>query len=218
MWLKLFGIFCVSVLPISLIKFNIISKKFRLIVLAFLFAAVSGIIYFRGISLHELGLRTDNLFPAVLVYLFSTIIAILFLFSLSKIFKTKQAERWHEDPHFLFLFIPISFAQQFLFFAFILSELRSFLSIGLAILINALIFGYMHTIYPKPLFSFILGTLAGIFFGTLYTLYPNLILASITHAILNFTAVYLAFFTFTEESGHPKKTELGWKFDRINKF
>lgn len=66
----------------------------------------------------------------------------------------------------------------------------------------------MHTIYPKPVFSMILGTLAGLLFATLYVIYPNLILASVIHAVLNFTAVYLGFFTFVDSEGVPEKTEL----------
>jgi|SRR3989344_6725143 len=196
---KLIEIFLISVLPISLIKFDLISKKFRLIILALIFVVVFFLVELHDISFYDLGFRTNNFYPAIFVYLIAVMIAVLFLIFLSQITKTKKAEMWYKDPHFLFLFIPISFAQQFLFQGFILYELQSIFPAVLAIVVSALIFGYLHTIYPRPVFSFILGTLAGLFFAMLYTLYPNLIISSIVHMILNFTAVYLGFFTFTDE-------------------
>src|SRR3989344_6314269 len=199
LYLNLIEIFLISILPISLIRFKVISPKFRIFVLLGIFILSFFIIFFQHISFIEIGIRTDNFYPSIIVYSVSTIIAILFLITLAKITKNTHAQKWYKDPHFLFLFIPISFAQQFLFQGFILYELQSIFPAVLAIVVSALIFGYLHTIYPRPVFSFILGTLAGLFFAMLYTLYPNLIISSIVHMILNFTAVYLGFFTFTDE-------------------
>jgi len=208
MYLNLLEVFLISILPISLIKLKIIPSRFRLALLLGIFILLAGFIYLQGISLIQLGIKTNNLFSAITPYLSSVIISVLVLIVLSKVMRKKSAEKWYEDPHFLFLFIPISFAQQFLFQGFILFKLTSVFSSTIAIIITALIFGYMHTIYPEPFFSMILGTLAGLLFATLYAIYPNLLLVSITHSILNFTAVYLGFFSFVDSGGIPKKTEL----------
>jgi membrane protease YdiL (CAAX protease family) len=165
-------------------------------------------IYVQGISLVQLGITTENFSSAVLPYASAAGISIFGLIVLAKIMKNKSAEKWYRDPHFLFLFIPISFAQQFVFQGFILFKLESVFSYASAILITALIFGYMHTIYPRPLFSMFLGTLAGILFAALYASYPNFLLASLTHSLLNFTAVYLGFFTFLDSKGAPEKTRI----------
>jgi len=53
-----------------------------------------------------------------------------------------------------------------------------------------------------------LGTCGGLLFATLYTFYPNFLLASISHSILNFIAVYFGFFTFINKAGLPKETEI----------
>ena len=208
MYLNLLEIFLLSILPISLIKFKIIPPKFRLVVLSGVFILLAGLIYFQDISSVQLGIKTNNFSSAIIPYLSVTIIAVFALVILSKIMKNKVAGKWYEDQHFIFLFIPISFAQQFLFQGFILFKLESIFQNLVAVIITALIFGYMHTIYPKPVFSMILGTLAGLLFATLYVIYPNLILASVIHAVLNFTAVYLGFFTFVDSEGVPEKTEL----------
>ena len=78
----------------------------------------------------------------------------------------------------------------------------------MAITVTALIFGYMHTIYPRPLLSMALGVLSGLMFAILYTIYPNILIVSVAHAILNFSAVYLGFFTFTDPEGKPRRTKL----------
>ena len=184
MLLKIIEVVCVSVLPISLLRFNIIAKHFRLVVLALVIPVVLFLMFMQNISFYEIGLRADNILSFIPVYFLAAIIAVIFLFFLSKLVKNRMAEEWHKDPHFLFLFIPISFAQQFLFQGFILFQLKSVFSTSAAVIITALIFGYLHTIYPKPLFSFVLGTIAGLFFATLYVFCPNIIVSSLLHSIL----------------------------------
>lgn len=200
-------VFIVSIVPITLIKFRVISSKIRLLVLFWIFILLTALIYFQGISLLELGIRLDNLSSSVNLYFVAVIVSVVTLIILAKIMGTKKAEKWYEDPHFLFLFIPISIAQQFLYQGFILLKLDSVFPAVVAVAVTALIFGYMHTIYPRPLFSMILGTAGGLLFATLYVIHPNLLLASISHALLNFTAVYLGFFTFVDSEGAPKKTD-----------
>ncbi len=204
----LLEIFLISILPISLIRFKILPRKFRLVLLAFVFLGVVALVFVHGLSFNQLGMRLDTFYSAMAVYVVAALAAILFLRFLGRKMKNTFATSWHQDPHFLFLFIPISIAQQFLFQGFILSRLQAVIPATAAILVTALIFGYVHTIYPRPLFSFFLGLVAGLFFAILYTLYPNLIASSIAHAVLNFTAVYCGFFTFTDQRGHPRKTEL----------
>ena len=199
MILNLIEVFLVSILPISLIKFKVIPIKFHvpsLFIIGFIF--IPGLIYLDHISLHQIGLRTDNLYFGILIYLIGAVVSIFSLVILSKVMNTKHAENLFSNPHFRFMFIPISFAQQFLFQGFILFKLQLVFNFLIAIIITALIFGYMHTIFPKPWLSMILSTLGGLMFATLYTIYPNIIISSITHSVLNFIAVYLGFFTFAQ--------------------
>ncbi len=205
---NLIEVFLISILPISLIKLKIIPAKFRLFVLGGVAILLASLIVFqKGVSVN-FGLRTNNIYDQVVAYLSVTFVAALFLLVLARIMKMKSAKEWREDPHFIFLFVPISFAQQFLFQGFILFKLQQTFPSVRAIVVTAVMFGYMHTIFPRPVLNMILGTTAGLLFAVLYTIYPNIIVVSVMHSILNFTAVYLGFFTFINPDGTPKKTEL----------
>lgn len=205
---NLIEVFLISIFPISLIKFKIIPAKFRLVVLAWVVIFLVALIIFQDGTSVNLGMRMSNLNIQIGAYLSVTFIVTLFLLGLARYLKMKSAKEWYNDPHFLFLFVPISFAQQFLFQGFVLFKLQQVFPVAIAIVITALIFGYMHTIFPRPVLSMTLGIIAGLLFATLYTMYPNIIIASVTHSILNFSAVYLGFFTFVNSDGSPKKTEL----------
>jgi membrane protease YdiL (CAAX protease family) len=99
-------------------------------------------------------------------------------------------------PHFLFLFIVVSFFQEFAFRGFLMPLLKKIFSDGVTIvLLNALLFAVMHVIYPFPVIGLPLAFLGGIFFAALYHKYPNLILVTIAHSVLNFAMVWYGFFT-----------------------
>jgi len=159
-------------------------------------------------SLFELGIRTDNLKAAVPVYAGTTAVMFFVLVVASKMLRTKNKFSWWKDPHFLFLFIPISIAQQFIFQAFLFQYLLLLLPFGFAAILVGLVFGLLHTIFPRATFNFVITSIAGTVFAILFYIYPNLILASLSHMILNFTAVYLCFFTLLEANKTPKRTSL----------
>lgn len=182
MFIVLTAIFVFTVLPI-LIKFNVIPNKMRLGLLGVVFglSCIAGIAMFCGLLL------------------------------LSVIMGTKKSFSWWKDPHFLFLFIPISIVQQFLYQAFLFQRLHATFGVAVAITMTALLFGLVHIIFPRPFFNFIVTSAAGLLFCTLYLFYPNLFLASILHMFLNFTAVYLGFFTLLTPQNTPLPTRLSWK-------
>lgn len=208
-WISLFEVVCISVLPISLIRLGIIKAKYRLILLVLVCSIILYVLVHEQWNFKTLGLGIPFSIESIVSYGALTLFGILFLRGLAYVLKQKKVTDWHMDPHFVFLFIPISIAQQFIFQVFILTKLEyAFLNVPLAITSTALLFGFMHTIYPRPLLSMFLGFLAGICFALLFSLYPNIIEASISHAILNFTAVYFSFFTFLTREGKVQKTEL----------
>jgi hypothetical protein len=125
MFISLLEVFLISIVPISLIRFGILPTRFRLVALFGIFVLLIIFIYVQGISLVQLGITTENFSSAVLPYASAAGISIFGLIVLAKIMKNKSAEKWYRDPHFLFLFIPISFAQQFVFQGFILFKLES---------------------------------------------------------------------------------------------
>jgi len=183
------------VLLISLVAFKAVSKRFRMAVLGAAVACVSLFVVFLRIPATDLGLRSDTASPAAIAYGIFTLLAAAALLLLSRRRAGQGTpSHWYRNPHLLFFFIPVSFAQQFLFQGVLLFELRTVLSPFLAILITAAVFGYLHVIYRDPLSSALVGFAGGVCFASLFVLFPNLIVASVSHSILNFTAVYCGFF------------------------
>lgn len=43
-------------------------------------------------------------------------------------------------------------------------------------------------------------------FASLFVFHPDLLVSSFAHSVLNFSAVYLGFFSFTDESSRPLPT------------
>ena len=80
----------------------------------------------------------------------------------------------------------LSFLQELCFRGYLVKKLELvFDSVGLRILVNALLFAWMHVIYPDPLFSMAITFLAGLGFAAMYVAYPNMWLVAASHAVLN---------------------------------
>ena|GEM_PF-3515972 len=185
------------VVPILAIHAGLVPVKYRLSVLAAVFFCVCGILIVSGATLFAIGIRTDNITWALSLYAPAVAGGALVLWALSGFRKTGRIEWTH--PHFLFFALPLSIVQQFLFQAFLLQHLQGVISIPLAVAVTALLFGFMHTVYPGARFNMMLGSAGGFLWAILYTLAPNLIVASLAHAVLNIVAVRFAFFTFPED-------------------
>lgn len=63
------------------------------------------------------------------------------------------------------------------------------------ILTNAVLFTFLHAVFPNYLINLPLAFVGGIAFASMYYKYPNLWLIMISHAVLNFVAVWYGFFT-----------------------
>lgn len=144
-------VFLVSVLLISLIKFGLVSARWRLFVLFGVVALVAVLIPVLQLPTLQFYSVGRSSFESVIWYGLFAVMAIYVLYFAQDVFKTVSAKAWYRDPHFQYLFIPISFAQQLLFQGFILTILLSRFTPDTAIIVTAFIFGYLHTIYPRPL-------------------------------------------------------------------
>jgi membrane protease YdiL (CAAX protease family) len=93
-------------------------------------------------------------------------------------------------------FIPVSVFQEIVYRGFLMPRLGSILKNNVQVVfVNALLFALLHIIYPRPEIMLSLAFVSGLVFAVLYQKYPNIVLISITHAILNFVAVMFGFFT-----------------------
>ena len=196
MLLALFLVFMISVFPITLVKLGVVPRNFRFLVLFGVVLLVGVLGYWLQLGFWEYYAFSLVSFETVVWYGFMVVAAVYGLYFARFIFKTGKAHLWHKDPHFQFLFVPISFAQQFLFQGFILTILLGYFNPIVSVIVTAVLFGYLHTIYPRPVMSFFVGSIGGLLFASVFVLHPDLLVSSVAHSILNFTAVYLGFFSF----------------------
>jgi membrane protease YdiL (CAAX protease family) len=185
------------VAPVALIYFNIIPVEYRFYVILSGMLLILAIIFLEKMSLKELGIRTDNIKKSALPYLALTVLAIVATLLLARLLGHKTAII-SESNHFLYGFIVLSFFQEFLFRSFLMPKLKLIFSSPIIVIsINALLFGYLHIIYPDTGLLFLLSTALGVGFATVYYYRPNLILATIAHSAINWIAVYYCFATLT---------------------
>lgn len=190
-WILIFAIF---ILPVILVYFKIIKPKYRLETLGILTLIILLIVLIQGWSLKDLGIRFDNILVSFKPYIFFTLLFIIVIFVVAKIFNRDFVSGWWKRPHFEFLFIPLSLAQELAYRSFLMPLLSLVLDNALAIiLLNALLFTFLHAIYYDFKYVALLLFFNGIGFATLYYYYPNFILVFVSHAILNFLAVLYGF-------------------------
>jgi membrane protease YdiL (CAAX protease family) len=188
-------IFLIFVLPVFLIYFNILAVSWRVALLAVCALIIYGIILRENWTYEDMGLHHHNFKEALPFYASFILFGVLILFFINhKISPPDIESRMFFIKTFAF-FIPISFFQEFAFRAFLVPRLKAIYQNNLfVIFVNAILFTLIHIIYPNWGVGLPLAFFSGIFFAWLYIKYPNLVLVSLTHIILNITAVLLGFF------------------------
>jgi len=193
--LILVQIFLIFILPVFLIYFNILDDSWRMVLLAVGALVIYGIIMREHWSFEDMGLHHHNFKKSFPFYLSFTIIGILALFILHSILNIDYVISKTFLTKTLILFIPISFFQEFVFRSFLVPRLKELYGNNLfVIFINAILFTFIHIIYPNLVIGLPIAFFSGIFFTWLYVKYPNLLLVSFSHIILNITAILLGFF------------------------
>ena len=185
--------------PPLLVLFDIVRKNYRFYLFGTMILAAIVISWFKHWPLQTLGINTRDLWNGFWLYLVFTILSIIVIVCLASALNHQPIKRWWRHRHFVWGFIVLSVTQEFLYRAFLMPELRStFHQVWLVIIINALLFAFIHIIYPDKLTNLSLSFLGGLCFAWLYYYYPNLLLASLSHSLLNFTVVYFNFFTYKD--------------------
>ncbi len=178
-------------LPILLLWLRVIPYNLRKYVHYLSFGAISLLALDFFPNLYSLGLRTDNLAASLIPYIKVTLILLILIIFLSRIYRTTGVKNPFKYMHFRYGFFLVSAAQELAYrgilIPILLSTDMSFINV---IIIDSVLFSFLHIIYPHPLRNIIYSFLAGIIYATLYIFYPNLILIIISHSIVNFTALY----------------------------
>ena len=203
----LLQILLIFIIPVVLAYLGIIPVKIRLWLFLILFFLVIGVSYFERMSFDELGIRWDNFYESLVPYLLLTILGVTLIIIVAKLLNKNIHPRWWENPHFQFMFIFLSIAQEFMYRGFLMLKLELVISsVFFVVILNTLIYMFLHIIYPNKASNLSLTFLGGLAFATVYYYYPNLILISISHAILNFFAVLYGLVGF----GSASKLNKAW--------
>lgn len=190
-WLQILYLFLI---PTLLLYFKIIPGNLRITVLLIVSIMIYGIARYEHWTNWDFGLKKqwlNEFFP----YAIFTILGMLFLVLLARVTIHESFIDWWRNSKFLLLFIPISVLQEFVFRGVLMHMLRrAFAHPLFVILLNAVLFTVIHIIYLNSLIILPAMFIAGIGFAWMYYKYQNLVLISISHTILNFTAMILGFF------------------------
>ncbi len=189
-------IFIIFILPVFLLYFGIIPMSWRIVLLTICSLIIYGIITREEWSYEEMGIHHDNFKKAIPFYLSFVVIGVVALFLLDHKLNMPDIETQKYLIRTWIFFIPISFFQEFAFRSFLIPMLKKIYSNNYFIIfINAILFMFLHIIFPNLGIGLPIAFISGVFFAWLYIKYPNLVLISITHSILNIVAVLLGFFT-----------------------
>ncbi len=184
------------VLSVIIFYFSNIPIQFNLFVLLAVTLIVIGIIVAEKWSFKDLGIRLDNIKKSASWYIFLVVFAIVAIVVLARLLN-QNTQNIFANVHFQYVFVIISFLQEFLFRSFLIPKLKLLTaSPTLVIIGSGVLFGLIHIIFANPLSLFVLSSLLGVGFAYVYYFRPNLILATIAHSIINFVAVFYCFASF----------------------
>ncbi len=187
-------IILIYIAPIVLLYYRILPADFRMIVLGVMCLLIYGIMQREHLDLSHIGL-TVPLKKYFKPYFLWTLLGALFIIGYSVMFNFSPQALWWRNPHFWYLFALVSFFQEFAYRGFLPILLKRVTKSPIVeIFLNALLFTLLHVLFPHLFIALPLAFLGGLFFSMLYHFYPDLILVSISHAILNFLTVMFGFF------------------------
>lgn len=188
-------IFVIFVLPISLLYFGVLEMSWRFVLLAVSSLFIYGIIRKEEWSFEEMGIRHDNFKKAFPFYLVFTILGVIALFLIKDLVNLPEITNKAFILKAWIFFLPISFFQEFAFRSFLIPRLKIvYQKKYVIVLINAILFTFLHIIYLNMAVVLPLMFFSGLLFAWLYLKYPNLVFISVAHSILNILAMLLGFF------------------------
>jgi|GEM_PF-374065 len=192
-------IFFVFIVPVLLFQVGVIPVSLRLWVLVIIVSLFLFILAKEKWTLAIMHLETDTIKKFVWPYVIFTIIGVIIVSFFGEKIGREELAIWWRNSHFIYLFFIVSVFQEVAYRGYLIPALQKiFNSPILVIFLNALIFTYMHSIFGNLQISLFLAFIGGLGFAIMYIKYPNLILITLSHAALNFTAVLYGFFLISK--------------------
>lgn len=189
-------IITVFIFPIVLLVTGILPLEHRVLILGLLVGALSIVLIAERWTPKMLGFRYSLSRSSIVAYLIFTTLGVVGIMQLGKYLGYTPVHNWWHNPHFLYLFLIVSGLQEIAYRGYLMPALATFEKSSLArILTNAALFTFLHAIFPNYIVNLPLAFIGGVGFAYMYNKYPSILLISISHAVLNFVAVWLGFFT-----------------------
>jgi hypothetical protein len=190
-WIQILYLYLI---PVLLLYFKVIPSNFRILVLLIVAFLIYGIARYEKWNSEDFGI-VKNWKKYLLPYVIFTMVGVILLLVIEELNIGTPFLNWWKNARFLLLFIPLSFIQELIFRGVLMNMLRRvFTNMWFIIVINAAVFALMHIIYLKAYFTLPFTFVAGLGFAWMYYKYKNLLLISISHAVLNFIAMIFGFF------------------------
>lgn len=188
-------IFIVFVIPIILINTGIIPIQYRVWTMGILVSILLFILIKEKWTWQMLGLNTNTFRKYALPYIIFTTIGVVGVVVFGERTGQEEIARWWTYNHFIYGFFLVSLLQEIAYRAYLIPALGKLISNPLKIIVvNALLFTFLHTIFPNPILGLPLAFIGGIGFSFMYLRFPNLPLVVLSHAVLNFVIVLYGFF------------------------
>jgi membrane protease YdiL (CAAX protease family) len=144
-------------------------------------------------SAYDLGLR-NNFFSVSLPYSIFIAASLLIVWLIAYWTKRVAQKRWWRNPHFHYMFIIVSVAQEIAYRGYLMHVLLNAFYWPAAILINSILFFLLHLIYTQDKMILTTTLVGGVALAIMYYFYTNLVWISIAHIFLNFFCILFRFF------------------------
>jgi membrane protease YdiL (CAAX protease family) len=189
-------ILVVFIIPIVLINTGIIPIEYRVPVLAILVTTLCIFLVAEKWTLRMLGFRRTVPLKTILAYTLFTIVGVWAISRLGRYLGYTPTDTWWQVPHFLYLFFIVSAFQEIAYRGYLMPALATFEKSPVALIVtNAALFTFLHSVFPNYSINLPLAFVGGIGFACMYYKYPNMLAITLSHAVLNFAAVWYGFFT-----------------------
>jgi membrane protease YdiL (CAAX protease family) len=142
-----------------------------------------------------LGATTYRIKKYLIPYVLFTVCTILLCYIFSERIGNEELIGWWKHGHFLYGFFIVSLFQEIGYRGYLIPALGKIIKNPIfIILVNALLFMFLHVIFPNPMIGLPIAFIGGIGFAVMYMKYPSLPLIIISHALINFFVVLYGFF------------------------
>jgi CAAX protease family protein len=177
-------------LPPLLIAFGYIPLAYRFVVLLGVAAALAILAWQQGLSARELGLRTDNLRPALGVNAALSVAVgsvLLTVHWLGFMRQPRAVDWWWFAPFYVLVSCP---AQEFACRGFLFAEMnrRGITGSVARIAVSAVTYAFLHVVYRDAL-AFLAPLCIGVAWGAIYQRHPNLWGVVLSHAVLGLISI-----------------------------